>query len=51
MIPLDKSVGLGILGGAGLGLLMGSELSGTYATIAGAVLLAAFLVLMFLCRK
>jgi hypothetical protein len=33
----EKGLLIGIIGGIGLGLLLGSEFSGTYATIAGAL--------------
>jgi len=33
----EKGLLIGIIGGIGLGLLLGSEFSGTYATIAGAI--------------
>ena len=48
---MEKSIGLGILGGIGLGLLLGSEFSGTYVTIAGAILMVVFLVSLVLFRK
>ena len=35
---------LGIIGGSGLGLLVGSEYSGTYVTLLGAGLILIFLV-------
>jgi len=36
---MDKSgVGIGVIGGIGFGLLLGSEFSGSYSTILGAVL-------------
>ena len=38
---------IGIVGGVGLGLLLGSEFSGTYCTIAGAVLVVISIILMF----
>lgn len=43
---MEKNIGLGIVGGIGLGLLLGSEFSGTYITIMGAVLVSVFLLLM-----
>ena len=41
-----KGVSIGILGGLGLGLLLGSEFSGSTITIAGAVIVVIALVLM-----
>jgi hypothetical protein len=35
----NKAFLIGVIGGLGLGMLIGSELSGTYTTIVGAVLL------------
>jgi hypothetical protein len=35
----NKAFLIGIIGGLGLGLLLGSEFSGTYSTIVGAILL------------
>ena len=44
---MDKSgLGIGIIGGIGLGLLLGSEFSGSYVTILGAVLVVISLVSM-----
>ncbi|MBN1454924.1 MAG: hypothetical protein JW945_01535 [Methanomicrobia archaeon] len=37
---------IGVIGAIGLGLLLGSEFSGRYATLAGAVLIVASLVSM-----
>ncbi|MCK4635220.1 MAG: hypothetical protein KAT37_05105 [Candidatus Aenigmarchaeota archaeon] len=48
---MEKSISLGILGGIGLGLLLGSEFSGTYVTILGAILLIVFLVSLVLFKK
>jgi hypothetical protein len=39
----EKGLLIGISGGIGLGLLLGSEFSGTYATIAGAIFVVASL--------
>ena len=36
---MDKSgLGIGVIGGLGLGILLGSEFSGSYVTIFGAIL-------------
>jgi len=44
---LDKTgLSIGIIGGLGLGLLLGSEFSGRYITILGAVLVIISLVAM-----
>jgi hypothetical protein len=44
---MEKSgLGIGVLGGLGLGLLLGSEFSGSYATIFGAVLVVITLISM-----
>ncbi|MDG6218234.1 MAG: hypothetical protein QCI00_02195 [Candidatus Thermoplasmatota archaeon] len=44
---MNKSgLGIGIIGGLGLGLLLGSEFSGTTVTIIGAVLVIISLVSM-----
>ena len=44
---MDKiGLGIGIIGGCGLGLLLGSEFSGFSVTIAGAVLLVMVLISM-----
>ncbi len=44
---MDKTgLSVGIIGGIGLGLLLGSEFSGTYITILGAVLVIISLVAM-----
>ncbi len=42
----EKGLTIGIIGGVGLGLLLGSEFSGSYATIAGAILIVVSLVSM-----
>jgi hypothetical protein len=42
----EKGLLIGIIGGIGLGLLLGSEFSGSYATLAGAILMAIALVSM-----
>ena len=39
-------LGIGVLGGIGLGLLLGSEFSGSNVTILGAILLAISLISM-----
>jgi len=39
-------VAIGIIGGIGLGLLLGSEFTGQYSTLVGAVLMASSLVSM-----
>ena len=41
-----KGLSLGILGGIGLGLLLGSEFSGTMITLIGAGIIFIFLALM-----
>lgn len=42
---MDKSgLGIGVIGGIGLGLLLGSEFSGYYATIFGAILVVISLI-------
>jgi len=42
---MDKSgLGIGVIGGIGLGLLLGSEFSGSYITIFGAILVVISLV-------
>ncbi len=44
---MDKTgLPVGIIGGIGLGLLLGSEFSGRYITILGAILVAISLVAM-----
>jgi len=44
---MDKTgLSIGIIGGIGLGLLLGSEFSGRYITILGAVLVIISLVVM-----
>lgn len=44
---MDKSgLGIGVIGGIGLGLLLGSEFSGRYITILGAILVVISLVAM-----
>lgn len=48
---MEKSISLGILGGIGLGLLLGSEFSGTYVTILGAIFMVVFLVSLVLFRN
>jgi predicted MFS family arabinose efflux permease len=43
---------IGIIGGIGLGILLGSEFSGRYMTLAGAILVViALLSLVFLSKK
>ncbi len=42
----NKGIGIGILGGLGLGLLLGSEFSGSTITIAGALIVVIALILM-----
>jgi predicted MFS family arabinose efflux permease len=45
-------VSIGIIGGIGLGILLGSEFSGRYMTLAGALLVViALLSLVFLSKK
>ncbi len=53
---MDKiGLGIGVIGGIGLGLLLGSEFSGRYITILGAILvvisLVAVGVLSYKCKK
>ena len=44
---MDKGgIGIGVIGGIGLGLLLGSEFSGSNVTILGAVLVVISLVSM-----
>jgi len=44
---MDKSgLGIGVIGGIGLGLLLGSEFSGSYVTIFGAILIVISLISM-----
>ena len=44
---MDKSgLSIGIIGGLGLGLLLGSEFSGSYITISGAILIVVALICM-----
>ena len=44
---MDKSgLDIGVIGGIGLGLLLGSEFSGRYITILGAILVVISLVAM-----
>jgi hypothetical protein len=44
---MDKSgLGIGVIGGLGLGLLLGSEFSGSYITVLGAILVAISLISM-----
>ena len=46
-IGMDKTgLSVGIIGGIGLGLLLGSEFSGRYITILGAILVMISLVAM-----
>jgi predicted MFS family arabinose efflux permease len=43
---------VGIIGGIGLGIMLGSEFSGRYMTLAGAILVViALLSLVFLSKK
>ena len=42
----EKGLIIGVIGGVGLGLLLGSEFSGTYATLAGALCIAVSLLSM-----
>ncbi|GEM_PF-1362740 len=46
----EKSLLIGVIGGIGLGLLLGSEFSGRYATIAGAILVVVALFSMAFCH-
>lgn len=41
-----KGLGIGIIGGMGLGLLVGSEFSGSGITIVGAILIVVSLISM-----
>ena len=42
---MDKNgLGIGVIGGLGLGLLLGSEFSGSYITIFGAILVVICLI-------
>jgi len=41
-----SGLGIGVIGGIGLGLLLGSEFSGRYITILGATLIVISLVAM-----
>ena len=43
------SLSIGIIGGVGLGLLLGSEFSGRYITILGAILVIISIVSMAVC--
>jgi len=44
---MDKNgLGVGVIGGIGLGLLLGSEFSGSNVTILGAILVVISLILM-----
>ena len=44
---MDKSgLGIGVIGGIGLGLLLGSEFSGSNVTILGAILVVISLISM-----
>ena len=42
----ERGLIIGVVGGIGLGLLLGSEFSGTYVTLIGAVLMAVSLLTM-----
>ena len=42
----EKGLLIGVCGGIGLGLLLGSEFSGRYATLAGAILVVVSVVSM-----
>jgi hypothetical protein len=42
----EKGLLIGVIGSIGLGLLLGSEFSGRYITIAGAILVVVALFLM-----
>ena len=47
VIGMDKTgLSIGIIGGIGLGLLLGSEFSGRYITITGAILVIISIVTM-----
>lgn len=51
---MDKiGLGIGIIGGLGLGLLLGSELSGSAITLAGAglIIISLVLLIVFSLRK
>ena len=42
---MDKcGLGIGVIGGLGLGILLGSEFSGSYVTIFGAILVVISLI-------
>jgi len=44
---MEKSgLGIGVIGGLGLGLLLGSEFSGSYVTIFGAIFVVISLISM-----
>ena len=44
---MEKSgLGIGVVGGLGLGVLLGSEFSGSYVTIFGAILVVISLISM-----
>jgi len=44
---MDKSgLGIGVIGGLGLGILLGSEFSGSYVKIFGAILVVISLISM-----
>ena len=44
---MDKcGLGIGVIGGLGLGILLGSEFSGSYVTIFGAILVVISLISM-----
>ena len=44
---MDKDgIGIGVIGGIGLGLLLGSEFSGSNVTILGAILVVISLIFM-----
>lgn len=48
----SKSISIGVIGGIGLGMLLGSEFSGTYITLFGAVLtIIAIILIVFLSYK
>ena len=42
----EEGLFIGVIGALGLGLLLGSEFSGRYATLTGAVLIVASLISM-----
>ena len=43
---VKSGLGIAVIGGLGLGLLIGSEFSGSYITIFGAILVVLSLILM-----